>query len=53
MYTETHPWRTELPAPAAEPEWDAVHDAALDSFPASDAPSWSPLRVGPPASDPR
>ncbi|HEY0970254.1 MAG TPA: hypothetical protein VGE02_04660 [Gemmatimonadales bacterium] len=28
---------------------DEVHDAALDSFPASDAPSWSPLRVGAPA----
>ena len=31
-------------------DWDEVHDAALDSFPASDAPSWSPLRVGPPRS---
>ena len=30
-------------------EWDAVHDAALDSFPASDPPSWSPLRAGAPS----
>ena len=29
-------------------DWDAVHDAALESFPASDAPSWSGLRAGPP-----
>jgi hypothetical protein len=28
---------------------DAIHDAALDSFPASDPPSWSPLRIGAPA----
>lgn len=28
---------------------DEVHDAALDSFPASDPPSWSPLRIGAPA----
>jgi hypothetical protein len=32
---------------------DAVYDAALDSFPASDAPSWGALRVGPPALDAR
>ena len=38
-------------ARAAEPDWDEVHDAALESFPASDAPSWGALRVGPPASD--
>ena len=46
--------RAERPAPTSAPkrEWDAVHDAALDSFPASDAPSWSPLRVGPPSSAP-
>jgi len=30
-------------------ERDEVHDAALESFPASDAPSWSALRIGPPA----
>ena len=28
-----------------------VHDAALESFPASDAPSWGALRVGPPVGD--
>ena len=31
-------------------EIDDVHDAGLDSFPASDPPSWSPLRVGAPTS---
>lgn len=33
-----------------ERQVDEVHDAALDSFPASDPPSWSPIRVGVPAS---
>ena len=37
-----------------DPRGDEVHDAALDSFPASDPPSWSPLRIGAPAtSEPR
>jgi len=31
--------------------FDEVHDAALESFPASDPPSWSPIRVGVPATD--
>jgi hypothetical protein len=34
-----------------EDDWDEVHDAALESFPASDAPSWGALRVGPPVGD--
>ena len=34
-----------------ERDWDEVHDAALESFPASDAPPWGALRVGPPAGD--
>ena len=28
---------------------DAMHDALADSFPASDPPSWTPLRLGSPA----
>ena len=30
-----------------------VSEDSADSFPASDPPSWSPLRVGSPAHDPR
>lgn len=39
----------------ARPEsWsDRVTEDSVDSFPASDPPSWSPLRVGSPAHDPR
>ncbi len=42
--TAHHPWS------GSSPDWpaDDVLDAGLDSFPASDPPSWSPLRVGAP-----
>jgi hypothetical protein len=33
--------------------FDRVTADSADSFPASDPPSWSPLRVGSPAHDPR
>lgn len=47
-----HGSRGDRPVVAGEPaeeESDHVHDAGVDSFPASDPPSWSPLRVGGPA----
>ena len=33
--------------------FDRVTEDSADSFPASDPPSWTPLRVGSPAHDPR
>ena len=32
----------------SSPDVDRVDSAALDSFPASDPPSWSAMRAGPP-----
>jgi hypothetical protein len=46
-------WAERADAPASARVRDEVYDAALESFPASDAPSWSALRVGPPALDTR
>ena len=41
----------ERPRPIATDDWSGamVDDALDDSFPASDAPSWTALRSGPPA----
>jgi len=39
------------PAENATPLFDKVDDASDDSFPASDAPSWTGMRAGSPRSD--
>jgi hypothetical protein len=37
------------PSPRSAWPADDVFDAGMDSFPASDPPSWGPLRVGAPS----
>jgi hypothetical protein len=39
------------PSVSASPPLDKVDDASDDSFPASDAPAWTGIRVGSPRSD--
>jgi hypothetical protein len=56
MIPISHPIDAAAPADATtKPDswFDRVTADSADSFPASDPPSWSPLRVGSPAHDPR
>jgi hypothetical protein len=40
------------PAPQSRPGRDRVDATSMESFPASDAPSWSPLHAGAPIDPP-
>jgi len=43
--------KTSVPRPpwgTPEAPFDRVSDASIDSFPASDAPPWTGMRLGPP-----